>query len=100
MSALMGIFRRQKALDRLEDRLKRTEDLCADLQRDRKKLDLEFTDLYDKVRHQMSRMAKRDAVAMKESQDLTPVTIDGLPPEPVDTISEAIHARRRGFLTK
>jgi len=97
----MGLFSNQKALDRLEDRLTRTEDLCAALQRDRKKLDLEFTDLYDKVRHQMSRMAKRDALAAKENgadvgDELTENDDLG-----ADPISAKIHARRaRGFLTR
>ena len=88
----MSIFATPKAFDRLEDRLKRLADDVSDLQRDRKKLDLEFTDLYDKVRHQMSRMAKRDALAAKEN--------GGDPRDPgdpgEDAISAAIHARRRG----
>jgi len=93
----MSIFATPKALDRLEDRLKRLSDDVADLQRDRKKLDLEFTDLYDKVRHQMSRMAKRDALAAKENGEL-PV-VDGEPT--MDPVSAAIHERRRGgFLQK
>ena len=99
IEALMGVFRQQKALDRLEDRLQRTEQLCADLDRENKKLDLEFTDLYDKVRRQMSRMAKRYAVDSKELPDLTPPITDGEDQDPRDPISEAIHARRsRGFL--
>ncbi len=93
----MGIFATPKALDRLEDGFKRLRDDVADLQRDRKKLDLEFTDLYDKVRHQMSRMAKRDALAAKENGE-QPV-IDG--ETTMDPVSAAIHERRRGgFLTK
>jgi len=96
----MSVFRQQKAIDRLEDRLQRTEQLCADLDRENKKLDLEFTDLYDKVRRQMSRMAKRYAVDSKESADLEPPIIDGSLPDLSDPISEAIHARRKGFLTK
>jgi len=95
------MLRTQKTLDRLEDRLKRTEDLCADLQREAKKLDLEFTDLYDKVRRQMSRMAKRYALDSKESQDPEQPIIDGSPSELSDPISEGIKARRtRGFLAQ
>jgi len=101
IEAPMGIFRQQKAIDRLEDRLQRAEQLCADLDRENKKLDLEFTDLYDKVRRQMSRMAKRYAVDSKESEDLEPAIIDGSPTESLDPISEAIHARRnRGYLSQ
>ncbi len=95
IEALMGIFATQKTLDRLEDRLKTLEDLCAEQHREARKLDLEFTDLYDKVRHQMSRMAKRDARAAKENGadiggELTPD--DDLT---VDPISRSILARRK-----
>ncbi len=95
----MGVFRTQKALDRLEDRLHRTEQLCADLDRTGKKLNLEFIELYDKVSRQMSRMAKRYAVDLKELEDQTPPTTDGEDPNGSDPISEGIHARRtRMFL--
>ena len=95
------MFKQLKAIERLEDRLARVETLCADSQREYKKLDLEFTDLYDKVRRQMSRMAKRYAVDAKENGELSaddaPVE-DGPSPDP---ISEAIHARRnRGFISQ
>jgi len=90
----MSVFRVQKALDRLEDRLHATEQLCADLDRENKKLDLEFTDLYDKVRRQMSRMAKRYAVDQKENgedfQEAGPTdSTDSL-----DPISRSIMMRR------
>jgi len=58
----MGLFATNKAVERLRDRLETLEVLTGELERDRRKLDLEFTDLYDKVRHQMARMAKRAAV--------------------------------------
>ncbi len=83
-----------KAIDRLSDRLAKVEDTCADMQRDRKKLDLEFTDLYDKVSRQMSRMAKRYAVDQKENgKDL----LDQVPDDGLDPISRSIH-QRRSFL--
>ena len=97
----MRIFADMKAIDRLEDGLRRLQDDVADLQRDRKKLDLEFTDLYDKVRHQMSRMAKRDALANKANgigpeADTEPTELPTM-----DSISAGIHARRnRGFIQK
>ena len=97
----MGIWRQQKAFDRLEDRLQRTEQLCADLDRENKKLDLEFTDLYDKVRRQMSRMAKRYAVDQKENGEIIAPDLDNSPSDSSDPISEAIHARRKtGFLAQ
>ena len=87
----MSIWRRQKTLERLEDRFARMEDHVSSLQRESKKLDLEFTDLYDRVRRQMSRMAKRYAVDQKENgeeQIETPAD-DG-----VDPISRSILLRR------
>ena len=90
----MSVFRLQKALDRLEDRLQRTEQLCADLDRENKKLDLEFTDLYDKVRRQMSRMAKRYAVDQKESGEIPPEELNDSPTDSLDPISRSIMMRR------
>jgi len=90
----MGVFRTQKAVDRLEDRLARLETQVSDLGRESRKLELEFTDLYDKVRHQMSRMAKRDALARKENgEDLVPDPDAGSLNE-TDPVSAAILARR------
>lgn len=94
------MWRHRKAIDRLEDRLKRTEDLCAAMEREHKKLDMEFTDLYDKVKRQMSRMAKRYALDTKESEDLTPATIDGSPTDGLDPISRGILARRGSRVAK
>jgi len=87
----MSVFGQWKAIDRLEDRLATIEDTCAGLARDRRKLDLEFTDLYDKVSRQMSRMAKRYAVDQKENgeQQGEEVVDDGL-----DPISRSIMLRR------
>lgn len=87
----MSIFGESKALERLEHRLAKLEDTCADLARDRRKLDLEFTDLYDKVSRQMSRMAKRYAVDQKENdvETLEEVVDDG-----IDPISRSIMLRR------
>jgi len=92
----MGMWKHQKAIDRLEDRLQRAEQLCADLDRENKKLDMEFTDLYDKVRRQMSRMAKRYAVDAKEnSEDPDPPAMDENP-DGLDPISRKILLRRSG----
>jgi len=97
----MSIFAESKAIDRLSDGLKRLADDVADLQRDRKKLDLEFTDLYDKVRHQMSRMAKRDALATKTNGVGLEADSNDNDEPGMDPISAGIHARRhRGFLSK
>jgi len=90
----MGFNRTSKAIDRLEDRIRTLELKCDDLERGRKGLDLEFTELYDKVRHQMSRMAKRDARAQKSNDEQEPTgeafnSLDG-----IDPISKSIMLRR------
>ena len=92
----MGLFGDTKALERVEDRLQRIETLCADLDRENRKLGLEYIELYDKVKRQMSRMAKRSAVDERERND-----VEVIEPEDdgVDPISRAI-IERRGFLRK
>jgi len=90
----MSIWARQKTLERLNDRLAKLEDLCSSLQRDRNKLDLEFTDLYDKVRHQMSRMAKRDAVTAKENGEEIPTPQVDDEFAHLDPVSRSIMMRR------
>jgi len=89
----MGLFRDTKALERLEDRLAKQEALSDDLQREVRGLKLEYIELYDKVRHQMSRMAKRTAVHARETieEEVVEEVEDG-----VDPISAQILARRGG----
>jgi len=92
----MGLFRQMKAIDRLEDRCKRLETQHDDTERTIRKLDLEFGDLYDKVKRQMSRMSKRAALDAKENgRDLDTMPPDGVDQE-VDPISASI-LRRRGI---
>jgi len=90
------MWKHQKAIERLEDRLRSLEIKCDDLDRVNKKLDMEFIELYDKVSHQMSRMAKRDARALKAGE----IEPNGeAPPEPsdqIDPISRSIMLRRGG----
>ena len=90
----MGVWGQQKTLDRLEDRLRSLELKCDDLERAKKSIDMEFTELYDKVSHQMSRMAKRYARAEKAGE------IEAEAPEinstslAADPISKSIMLRR------
>jgi len=94
IEAPMGVFRQQKAIERLEDRLRTVEDLCAEQHREAKKLDLEFTDLYDKVRRQMSRMAKRYAVDAKEENGEILPDSGNSHSDTLDPISRSIMLRR------
>jgi len=89
----MGLFGNIRALERLEDRLAKQETLSDDLAREVRGLKLEYVELYDKVRHQMSRMAKRSAVAEKEIPDAVEIEP---PDDGVDPISRNILALRGG----
>jgi len=90
----MGILATAKAQDRLSDRLREIEDICADLKRANRKLDLEFTELYDKVSHQMGRMAKRYATRETVETPEQEPNASGLFVARVDPISAKILARR------
>jgi len=95
----MGLFREKKDPPSLENRLAEVEDLCSGLRREARALDLEFTNLYDKVSRQMSRMAKRYAVDKKENgedlPDETPTQFDHL-----DPVSKSIMLRRAGQMAR
>jgi len=92
----MALFWKPKAFFPLDDRLRALELKYDDLDRTNRKLDLEFTELYDKVRHQMSRMAKRDALARKNDDDPPEELQDDLPFPDADPISRSILLRRGG----
>ncbi len=89
----MGLWGTVKTLERLEDRIAKQETLSADLAREIRGLRLEYVELYDKVRHQMSRMAKRSAVVTEE---LNENAVVDEPDDGVDPISRSI-LRRRGM---
>jgi len=92
----MGVWRQQKTIDRLEDRLRSLEIKCDDLERAKKGLDMEFTELYDKVSHQMSRMAKRYSRAEKSGELETESAPNNETSDGVDPISRSIMMRRAG----
>jgi len=90
----MGIFSTQKALNSLDGRLGELERECRTLKTAHKHLELEWEELYDKVRHQMSRMSKRvkaDAPEIPFTSGSEPTDGQG---DRVDSISARIHARR------
>jgi len=96
IQADMSLFGDNKALERIEDRLQRIETLCADLERENRKLGLEYIELYDKVKRQMSRMAKRSAV---DAAEINAEPIIDEPDDGVDPISRSI-LQRRGMLRR
>ena len=90
------MWNKKLAFESLEDRCRSLEHRCEDLERGHKSLALEWEELYDKVRHQMSRMSRRVKAEAKDA-------VDGLDPEPetgaedgLDPVSRSI-LRRRGM---
>jgi len=88
------MWRDQKAIGRLEDRLRKLQNEVDDLERGAKKLNLEFTELYDKVSHQMSRMAKRHARAEKENPTEETEIASANSLDGIDPVSRSIMLRR------
>jgi len=87
----MGLFGDSRTLERLEDRIAKLEALCDDSERTVRSLKLEYVELYDKVRHQMSRMAKRAAVDEQFAND---AEVLEPPDDGIDPISRNILAQR------
>jgi len=87
----MGLFSDNTTLELLQDRIAKQELIANDLAREVRGLELEYIELYDKVRHQMSRMAKRSAVDTRErvEEEVIEPADDG-----VDQISAQILALR------
>jgi len=98
MHRFISMWKQQKTIDRLEDRLRSCEQKCDDLERAKKSLDLEFTELYDKVSHQMSRMAKRYAREQKDPPLENGPDPDSSTSSNLDPISQSIMLRRAGVL--
>ena len=86
------------AAERLQDSLHELKGRVGDLESAHKKLELEWTETYDKIRHQLSRMARRgDLSNGKDPEAIVPP--DGAEEPEMDPISAKIHARRnRTFL--
>ncbi len=90
------MFKSKLAVELLEDRCRSLEHRCEDLERSHKGLALEWEELYDKVRHQMSRMSRRIKVEKPNGSD---VPVDEPQPEyesGLDPISAGILRRRAG----
>lgn len=97
----MGLFATNKAVAALSDRIGELSTDVTKLKTANKHLELEWEELYDKVRRQMARMSKRYAVDAKENGELPPIAGETLEDDEIDPISAKIHARRtRGFLTQ
>ena len=97
----MGIFAADKAVKSLSKRLDEVEGTIRELRTARKHLELEWEELYDKVRHQMSRMSRRVPREDKTNGEIPLIAGEEPSDDELDPISAKIHARRsRGFLTQ
>lgn len=86
------------AIARLEDNLKGLRVAVDELSSANKRLQLEWTETYDKVRHQLSRMARRGDLGNGKEEVGAP-SPEGMEESEVDAISAKILARRsRMFL--
>ena len=88
----MGIWGNVKAVERLEHRIAALETAHDKLGSTIRRLELEYIELYDKVRHQMSRMAKRYAPDPPTLNDTTAVVGKD---DHLDPISRRILEQRR-----
>jgi len=97
----MGLFAVKKDVVDLSERIGALHSEIQELKTARKHLELEWEELYDKVRRQMSRMSKRYAVDAKENGEIPPIAGEVLEDDQIDPISAKIHARRTGgFLSQ
>jgi len=97
----MSVFGAKIDLEPLEKRIRALEDLCHTLDSKSRSLNLEYTELYDKVSHQMSRMARRYATDKKANGEETPAEAGDSPGDSLDPISKSIMLRRgMGALNK
>jgi predicted nucleic acid-binding Zn-ribbon protein len=77
---------------RISKGLRQLEERMDALERDQKALEVEWTEVYDKVRHTLSRISKRSERVIQAEQEPEPSTSRF----PVtDPISQQIIARRR-----
>ena len=93
----MSLWGNVKTVERLEHRLAELETAHDKLGSTIRRLELEYIELYDKVRHQMSRMAKRYAPdpALNDVAQGDVAAEDG-----IDEISRKILARRNAGRTQ
>jgi len=91
------MFKHQKTIERLEDSCRALTHRVEDLERAHKKLGLEWEELYDKVRHQMSRMSKRVPAPPAPGPNGLDSETPAEPTTGLDPVSEGILRRRAGL---
>jgi len=91
------MFRSKIAFETLEDRCRSLEHRCEDLERSHKGLALEWEELYDKVRHQMSRMSRRVSTDKKNNVEVVDAEPQPEYESSLDPISAGLLRRRAGL---
>ena len=99
---MFGRLRSEKrlltAIEGLQESLETLRTKVGELESANRKLELEWVETYDKVRHQLSRMAKRGTLGETTAPTANDAPADAQG-EQMDPVSASIHARRRrGFL--
>lgn len=90
----MGLFATKTTLESIDAQLATQSAQLIALKARQKHIELEWEELYDKVRHQLSRMRRRDAIAAKQNGDQPPLDAPVEPDDGIDPISRSILARR------
>ena len=90
----MALFASKTAIAVLSDRMRELSDEIRSLKSAHKHLELEWEELYDKVRHQMARMSRRVKRDPKDGLDAEEVEVPAGDYPGVDPISAGILRRR------
>ena len=88
------MFNQLKRVEGLEEDLRLLRNKVQELESAGRRLELEYVDLYDKVKRQMSRMAKRYAVDQADAAGPPDPESEDLNATGLDPISAKIIARR------
>lgn len=83
-----------KRIEVLEEDLRALQRVVADQESKGRSLELEYVELYDKVKRQMSRMAKRYEVDAKENETTNPPISNASHLDGLDPVSRSIMLRR------
>ena len=90
----MGLWATKTTLESIDAQLATLSAQLIVLKARQKHVELEWEEVYDKVRHQLSRIRRRDTMAAKRNGDEPPLDAPVEPDDGIDPISRSILARR------
>ena len=94
---MFGVYRSTqrtiRAIEKLEENCKELEDKVHALMSAHKRLELEWVETYDKVRHQLSRMARRGTLG-NDLEEVPMIEPAGTEEDQLDPVSAKILQRR------